>query len=620
LGCVWVSLRFFSESVLAKGIRVNALAKELNVESKAILAKLRDEGLSDAAPNHMSVLSLGLAASVREWFAESGSGGGTAVETAARVEAPPKSKTIRKAPKKRTEAEVAAGDDAASEPEAKPTPAPAAPVAPPAEPVAKSPAPAAVETPKVPEIPHVQAKPAKSAEVAEKHAPEPQHQPVMREVPAEVVHPVADVPEPVAPAAPIAPTPVVKAPAVKVPAVKPPAAAASAPAPVLPPPQTHAPAAPAATHSTPSVNKYPAAVPVAPPSPAAQSDRVMRPTITLANRGGAAPVQTPIERKPIIPAPKLTMLEAPKMRGPQVVREEKPDQLPAPRPRRPMNEQPSTGFTTARPATGRGVKVDDDDDEKKKAAGKKAGGPLSNRRRSTDGRRGEAMEKLREFTEADLIARRDALNAAAATRAAVDRHLKQTQGRGTHIQAKTGVQKGEPIQIEEPITVKTLSAALGIKTNDIIKKLMQQGVFATVNQSLDTDSAQTIALEYGIELTIAQQASLEDQLKEQFNQRPVEADNLRQRPPVVTILGHVDHGKTSLLDKIRSANVAAGESGGITQHTAAWMVTVGEGEKRKRVTFIDTPGHQAFTSMRARGANMTDVVTPRPLVFPSSWR
>jgi translation initiation factor IF-2 len=561
------------ESVLAKGIRVNQLAKELNVESKSILSKLRDEGLADKAPNHMSVLPLGLAESVREWFAlgVGGGGGGTAVETGARVEVAVKAKPTRKLHRKKVEGEISAPPEAEPSEESEqkaqdtaPTQPNVAPLAPPviatAPPVAPEAAPAVIEATKREEPP----------------APPTLPTPVMREVPE-----IQPVPAP--------------------PAAMPVAAESPKPA-VVSPAQPHS----AAPVLPPVVSRHGSGAPAAPPVNSPPIDRATRPTITLANRSGMAPPT--VERKPVTPAPKLTTLEPPKMQGPRVVREEKPDQLPAPRPRRPIAESPTTGFTTARPATGRGVKVDEDEDEKKRNAAKKAGASLSGRRRGTDGRRGEAMEKLREFTEADLIARRDALNAAAATRAAVDRHLKQTQGRGTHIQAKTGVEKGEPIQIEEPITVKSLSAALGIKSNDILKKLMQQGVFATVNQTLDTEAAQTIALEYGIELTIAQETSLEDELNAEFDNRPVATENLKIRPPVVTILGHVDHGKTSLLDKIRSANVAAGESGGITQHTAAWMVTVGEGDKAKRVTFIDTPGHQAFTSMRARGANMTDVV------------
>jgi translation initiation factor IF-2 len=525
---------------LAKGIRVNLLAKELGVESKSILQKLKEEGLSDAAPNHMSTLSLGLAESVREWFSNGQQSGGTAVETAAHVEVAAKPKTARSRKKKEE-------------------------TAPPAE----APPTAVAEAPAEPIVRHIPAKREAEPEAEKPAAPKAPAAP----------HPViVEIPKPEVALPPAAPAP--------------PAAATAAPATIAP------------------VTAAPAKPPTPPPAPGGpavaaplgtEHIRPTRPTVTLASRAAA---QTPPERKPVVQAPQLTSLQPAKIQGPRVVRIEKQEAIEqrAPRPARPAAE--STGVTPAGPRAGRGVKSADDDDEETKKKAAKKGGSLSSRRRGVDGRRGEAMEKLKEFTDADLIARRDALNAAATSRNVFDTHLRQIEKRGTHTQAKSITQRGEPVTIEEPITVRSLSAALGVKTNDIQGRLMKQGVSATVNQALDPETAGAIALEFGIELKIAQKATLEELLMNEIVSRETDSAKLRLRPPVVTILGHVDHGKTSLLDKIRNANVAAGEAGGITQHTAAWMVQLGE----KRVTFIDTPGHQAFTAMRARGANMTDVV------------
>jgi translation initiation factor IF-2 len=157
------------------------------------------------------------------------------------------------------------------------------------------------------------------------------------------------------------------------------------------------------------------------------------------------------------------------------------------------------------------------------------------------------------------------------------------------------------IRISEAITVADLAHNMGIKASEIMKKLMELGVLATVNQGVDADTATLVAQEYGYEIeNVAFQ--VDDAIQSMHEER-VEGDKVL-RPPVVTVMGHVDHGKTSLLDAIRKTDVASGEAGGITQHIGAYKVAIDKGE----VTFIDTPGHEAFTAMRARGAQATDIV------------
>ncbi len=171
------------------------------------------------------------------------------------------------------------------------------------------------------------------------------------------------------------------------------------------------------------------------------------------------------------------------------------------------------------------------------------------------------------------------------------------KGQKTQITEMAGDKK--VIRIQEAISVSDLSQTMGVKTAEIIKKLMAGGTMATANQRVDMDTAAIIATDYGWKVEKVG-FEVEDYLPE-VAERP---EDERPRPPVVTVMGHVDHGKTSLLDAIRSAHVAEGEAGGITQHIGAYTVTTPKGD----ITFLDTPGHEAFTAMRARGANVTDLV------------